>query len=244
LDTGEVVKPHAGNDGLPDNRTNDKAPGRPKGYFSFEPIFAPLKLTVDTDGNITVGFDSHLMTALGEIEFGGDIAVYSKDRREVPSQAFDATQLIVCEAGSGRKDCHGYQIHTGRKLSIDMDGKFHETVEANRITIDAQPGSRIVVTDVGGPPRTGARPAALIDIEEFDLSELGPNTEIDLEKSLAGFAADFSYDHVTGELRPINGARIARINKYKGETHYFQGTGMPKMDLPSELDCAQTAGQQ
>jgi hypothetical protein len=242
-DSGAVVKPHAGHDGLPKKRDNGRTTERPKGYFSFEPIFAPLKFTVDTGGNITVGFDRHLMTELGEIEFGGDVAVYSRDRRKVPDQAFDTTQLIVCQTGTDRKDCHGYQIHTGRKLSIDLNGQFHETVEANRITIDADPGSTVVVTDVGGPPLTGARPAASVDIEEFDLSELSPNTEIDLEKSLAGFAADFSYDHVTGEFRPINGSRVARIMKYKGETHYFRGTGMPDMDLPSEYDCAQTAGQ-
>jgi hypothetical protein len=121
-----------------------------------------------------------------------------------------------------------------------MNGQFQMTVERNRTTLDASPGSTVTVTDAGPPVKTGPHPAARIDIEEFDFSANSSDTEVDLERSQSGATNDLAYDHMTGELRPINGAKISNIKQYGGVRNALWGNGLPKMDLPGENDCAQT----
>jgi hypothetical protein len=241
-DAGTVVQPHAGNDGLPSRPDNgSKSALHPSGYFSYQPPIVPITFAISTDGQFSIDVNATIVTPLGVIRFGGNIAESSVDNKPLPDQSAGVTQLIICDQGSVRQNCKGYEIGTGRKLSIAMNGQFRQTVERNRITIDAWPGSTVTVSDAGPPAKTGARPAARIDVEEFDFSANSPDTEVDLERSQSGVTKDIAYDHMTGELKPINGAAISRIKQYAGVHHGMAiGNGMPKMDLPAENDCAQT----
>ena len=51
------------------------------------------------------------------------------------------------------------------------------------------------------------------DVKEFQFQEAGQKTAVDLERSYAGGTTDLSYDHFTGELKPINGARVSLYYK-------------------------------
>jgi hypothetical protein len=97
--------------------------------------------------------------------------------KPLPAETVGVTQLIICQAGGGAQVCRGYAIRTGRKVSIAPNGQFQEKVEDNRVTIDASPGSTVTVTDAGAPVARGPRPAARIDVEEFDFSVNSPDTE-------------------------------------------------------------------
>ncbi len=241
-DTGTVVKPHAGHDGLPAAGDNGKAKKHPEGFFSFQPDFLPINISVNSDGQFSVDLSATIVTPLGEIGFGGNIAHSTNGtvQTPLPPQAYNVTQLIVCLAGTARQRCQGYQIGSGRKLNIAMNGQFQQTVERNRITIDATRGSTITVTDTGATGDPGLHPAALVDIEEFDFSAQSKDTSVDLERSMKGANSDIGYDHMTGQLSLLNEARVADIRKYPGDHHKFWGNGMPSMDLPGENDCART----
>jgi hypothetical protein len=240
-DTGVVVQPHAGNDGLPSTSDNGHAKTHPEGFFSFQPDFLPISISISTDGQFSVDLSDSIVTPLGTITYGGGVArsTNGTTSKVLPPQAYDVTQLIVCLDGSDRHTCEGYQIGSGRKLNIAMNGQFQQTVERNRITIDAAPGSTITVTDTGPPATPGLHPAALIDIEEFDFQAQGKDTLVDLERGTKGSATDLGYDHMTGQLSLLNGARVGDITKYAGKHHTFYGNSLPKLDLPGENDCAQ-----
>ncbi len=57
---------------------------------------------------------------------------------------------------------------------------------------------------------------------------------MDLERS-AGGIADLSYDHFTGELKPINGARVSLYDKNSG--WWWEGKPSKRSDYPGEEQC-------
>jgi len=242
VDNGTKVQPHAGHDGLPDRPKNGKSSSKPAGYFSFQPDFVPITFNIGTDGHFSVDVSADIVTPMGRIGFSRNIAQTSDNHKDLPEQPFDVTQLIICQSGTDRQSCLGYTIDTGRKIHLALNGTFQQTVERNRITIDATPGSTITVDDAGGAAKVGPHPAARIDIEEFNFAAQSADTTVDLERDSSGSMPDLSYDHVTGELKPMNGAVVSRIRQYAGVHHSccFRADGMPKMDLPGENDCVQT----
>jgi hypothetical protein len=246
-DTGAAVQPHAGNGGLPRASDNGASPSHPTGYFSYEPPIVPIVLTIDTDGNVSLSAGKAFATPIGTFSFGLNAWQDSLKHTALPDQPFDATQLIICQSGANRQHCAVLQINSGRKVNITMNGRFQQTVERNRITIDAAPGSTLTVKDSGGPVRSGPHPAALVDLEELDFSALSTNTEVDLERSLSGTKPDLSYDHMTGDFGPSDGALVHVLGKYasvKGRVQipplWSQHNSLPKLDLPGENDCAHT----
>lgn len=114
-----------------------------------------------------------------------------------------------------------------------MNGVFVQDVERNRIVIDAAPGSTIKLTDNGPPTKLEAFGPAHIDIEEFHFNETSKETFVDLESSSSGTDTDLSYNHVTAELKPINGAKISTYATY----HWTDPSA--RSDYPSEQECLQ-----
>lgn len=110
--------------------------------------------------------------------------------------------------------CQAYQIGTGRKIHIEMNGSFVQDVERNRITIEAAPGSTIKLTDNGPPTKLEAFGPARVDVEEFHFNETSEDTDVDLERSRSGTTTDLSYDHITTELKPIHGAKVGLHVRY------------------------------
>jgi hypothetical protein len=94
----------------------------------------------------------------------------------------------------------------------------------------------------GSAPGTGngssttltAHGPARIDVKEFQFQETSLETAVDLERSPAGGIADLSYDHFTGELKPINGARVALYAKDSG---WWGDEPSKRSDYPGEEEC-------
>ena len=150
---------------------------RPVGYFSYQLPIIPITVTISTNGSISINVSKSIASPLGNIRFGGDVAETTADSRPLPAESVGVTQLIICQAGSSRQNCRGYAIRTGRKVSIGMNGRFQQTIENGRVTIDAYPGSTVTVTDAGAPVISNPRAAARIDVEDFYLNATSPYTE-------------------------------------------------------------------
>lgn len=130
--------------------------------------------------------------------------------------------------------CQAYQIGTGRKIHIRMNGDFGQDVERNRIHIEVTPGSTIKLTDNGPPTKLEAFGPARIDVEEFHFNETSEDTYVDLERSHSGTTTDLFYNHITAELKPINGAQVSTY-----ATHDMWGMPRARSDHPSEQECLQ-----
>lgn len=70
-------------------------------------------------------------------------------------------------------------------------------------------------------------------MEEFRFSEFGDETDVDLERSRSGTTAGLSYDHISGTLKPIHGAKV-----FTYETCNW-GSPSEENDYPSEEECLQ-----
>ncbi|MCO6003388.1 hypothetical protein NE236_00150 [Actinoallomurus purpureus] len=69
-------------------------------------------------------------------------------------------------------------------------------------------------------------------------------TNVDLDHDQRGNTGDLSYDHVTGDLQPANGARISRLARYR-EKDDWSGTGIKLGDkVPGEYECLQTPAKE
>ncbi|GII83803.1 hypothetical protein Ssi03_17930 [Sphaerisporangium siamense] len=209
----------------------------PMGHIAYQPPLLPIEFFIDTAGNIGVNAKSpKIVTPIGVFTISAGAV---KDLRgdPLPPEPADVTQVVICQ-GAEPKRCHAYQIGSGRKMRITMDGRFVQDIERNRVTIEAAPGSTITVTDNGPPSRVGeAHDAARLAVEEFTFFETSPHTNVDLEKSRSGIAADLSYDHISGRLAPVNGAKVARVEKYGAWS-----TRRGNWELPSEYECQQATG--
>lgn len=149
-----------------------------------------------------------LATLIGTVTVGVGV-VKNLAGQPLPPQPADVTQLIICLKDSAMRRCQAYQIGTGRKIHIEMNGSFVQDVERNRITIEAAPGSTIKLTDNGPPTKLEAFGPARVDVEEFHFNETSEDTDVDLERSRSGTTTDLSYDHITTELKPIHGAKVS-----------------------------------
>lgn len=76
------------------------------------------------------------------------------------------------------------------------------------------------------------------DIKEFQFQEAGQDTAVDLEHFSSGGIADLSYDHFTGELKPINRTRVSLYYEDNGWGWSPWGNE-PKNrgDYPGEQEC-------
>jgi len=218
----------------PKNATGDPTP--PMGHIAYQPPLLPITFSVDANGNIKVGINANLVTPLGTVTVSGSI-VRSAAGNLLPLQPADVTQLIICQKDSAGQRCEAYRIGTGRKIRIEMNGRFIQIVERNRIIIDAEPGSTIEVTDNGPPTKKfEAFGPARIGIEEFNFHETGEEAEVDLERSHAGVITDLSYDHISAELKPIHGAKVTTFKTY---SWYKWNEPDERSDYPSEQECLQ-----
>ena len=96
------------------------------------------------------------------------------------------------------------------------------------------PASESQITDNGSLTTLKPHGPACIDVTEFQFLGTGHQTAVDLEKSRAGGIADLSYDHFTGELKPINGARVALYAKDSG---WWGDEPRKRSDYPGEQEC-------
>jgi len=215
--------------GLPE-RPGDTGGPSPLGHIAYQPPLLPITFSIDTDGKIKVSVTTNLVNALGTVTVSGGIVTTSTGERLQPEPA-DVSQLIICQQSSAGQRCEAYQIGTGRKIHIEMNGKFVQDVERNRIVIEAAIGSTIEVTDNGPPTKLEAFGPARLDVEEFHFHETSEETDVDLERSRSGTIPDLSYDHITAEFKPIHGAKISIYDTYR-----WAGPDVRK-DYPSELEC-------
>jgi hypothetical protein len=74
-DTGTVVQPHAGIDGLPAKSGQGKSTSHPSGYFGYQPPILPIVFAVSADGQFSINVSSKFATPFGTIHFGGNIAM-------------------------------------------------------------------------------------------------------------------------------------------------------------------------
>lgn len=74
---------------------------------------------------------------------------------------------------------------------------------------------------------------ARIDVEVWDFNATSPDTDLDFEKSRSGQTPDLEYDHLTGDLKFINGAQVSRVDTY------WWSPRTPSNNIPSELECQQ-----
>lgn len=210
-----------------------KSTAAPTGNIAYQPPILPIQISIDSNFKITISAAAGIHTPLGDVEISGGVAYKQDSNEPLPERPADVTQLIICRRSSDGQECKAYQIDRGRKLRISMNGRFVQDVERNRIVLYADPGATIEITDDGPPTELRAHDRARVDVEEFYFHEFSKETEVDLEISQSGITADLSYDHITGELKPINGAQISRVKKYGSKGGY---------DLPSEWDCMQEKG--
>lgn len=97
-------------------------------------------------------------------------------------------------------------------------------------------------TETGGPAPIGHiafQPPLLpitfsIDVEEFRFHESSEEAEVDLERSRSGTETDLAYDHITGELKPIHGAKVSVYSTYSWTEPDTRN------DYPGEKECLET----
>jgi hypothetical protein len=219
--------------GLPPKPKDTGGPA-PVGNVSYQPPFLPFVISLDTNGSIRVATQAKIVTPLGAVTLGAGFVTSLVDNKPLPPRPADVTQLIVCPLGGNGTHCEAYQIDTGRKMRIEMDGRFIEEVEHNRVKIEAATGSTIKVIDIGPPSKLESHPAARIDVEGIHYYDTSGDTDVDLERSRSGTRNDLSYDHITGEMKPINGAQISQV-----KTDGFWST-LDGSDVPSENECLNT----
>lgn len=220
-----------GHDGLPE-RPDARGGPAPRGHIAYQPPLLPITFSVNTNGAVAITLNPRLVTFLGAVTVGVGI-VKDLAGQVLPPQPADVTQLIVCQRGSDGQHCQAYEIGTGRKIQIKMNGSFVQNVERNRIIIEAAPGSTINLADNGPPTKLEAFGPAREDVEEFHFSETGEETDVDLERSRSGTITDLSYDHITADLKPIHGAKVSTYATY----NWTQPS--VRKDYPSEQECMQ-----
>ncbi|MFB7518081.1 hypothetical protein [Streptomyces sp. NPDC056144] len=237
--------PRAGHDGLPGrDKQSDKPdePGfRPDGHLAYQLPIIPISFSISASGKFRVSVTPKLSTPLGTVSFstGVSSATDEETGKPLPPAPADVTQLFLCEKGQARRHCEGYRIGTGRKLTIEMDGKFVQQVEQQRIVIEAEPGSTIRVLDAGEPTKRDVRGPAYWAIEEYEIKARGKDySAIDLEQSYSGTKADLAYDHVTGELKTVNGAQVSQVTRHS--VFGYRDDVMTGADYPTEDKCLKT----
>jgi hypothetical protein len=88
-----------------------------------------------------------------------------------------------------------------------------------------------------GPVTTLSLGPACRDVTQHQFQEAGQETTVDLEHSSAGGTADLSYDHFTGDLKPIHGATVSRYKKYNGWWWPLGNQPTTRSDYPGEREC-------
>lgn len=88
-------------------------------------------------------------------------------------------------------------------FSMDTNGAVAITLNPRLVTFLG------AVTDNGPPAKLEALGPARVDVEGFQFNETSKDTDVDLERSRSGTTTDLSYDHMTAELKPIHGAKVA-----------------------------------
>jgi hypothetical protein len=212
---------------------DEKGGPAPTGNIAYQPPFLPIKLEIGLDGSISVTASPKLVTSLGTFSVTSGVIVNEADQKPLAPKPADVTQLVVCLDEAERR-CDAYQIDSGRRMRILVDGRVVEDVERNLITIRAGPGATVVVSDQGPPTNLTVHGPARIDVEEFDFSAQGTDTIVDFERSRSGYLADLTYDHINGRLKLVNGTQISRVQTYNLTTLH-----QPANNLPGELDCQQ-----
>jgi hypothetical protein len=220
-------------DGLPEPSDERGGPA-PEGTISLQLPFLPITFSLGLDGTVRYSVSTpKLVTPLAAVWFSLGSAV-GANHQPLPAPAPDVTELIICQLGGDGQPCSRYQIGTGRIIRIEMDGKFVTEVQQNRYTIKAAPGATIKVTDSGRNPPPDIPGPARINIETFDFSATGNETEVDLERSRSGTAVDLGYNHITGAITLLHGTTIARVNTFGGFSFAHV-----KNNVPAEVDCLQ-----
>lgn len=206
----------------------------PAGNVGFQPPFLPIVFKLETDGSISVAAATpDLVTPLGRVSLSGGVVV-KNDQTPFPAQPADVTQLIICRADDDQK-CRAYEIGSGRKMELTLDGRFVAEVERNRFVVRASPGASVNVRDVGDASVQTVYGPARVDVETWEFDATSPDTTVDFESSRSGQTPDLQYDHLTGAFTLINGARVGRIDRYSSNP--FRS---PKNNIPSEFQCKET----
>ncbi|MDX6740161.1 hypothetical protein [Actinocorallia sp. A-T 12471] len=184
--------------------------GDPEVQAAFTEQFVPVVLEVARDMPIA---DPRVKAVV----FVGTFVLekYLDGRANKEFESDDDTVLTVRQTIDGEVRVTVLRIKSDRKLRIEMDGKFVQTVEKDRIEIVAEPGSTIVITDAADSDvihQAGTAWLAFPDADEGD-------THIDLDtgetKRGNGPGMDMRIEYRTFQPSGPAGANGARIARWK-----------------------------
>jgi len=244
-DSGTFVPPKAGKRGLPGVPAGKRARGQNDPFEAragYDLPFLPLTFSINDNLDFTVEYNGKLVTPIGTFHLSAEGDLTSDRDRPLPPEPGDVSQLVICRDGPDKQPCQAFKISTGRRLHIVMNGNFIQDAEPNRILIHAGSGSKITVSDAGPPAPVGAHGPARIAIEETDFNETSAATDVDLERRKGGTSDDLSYDHITGKLALIGGAKISQLARYREKSGSWvkdAGINLGKK-IPGENECLQT----
>lgn len=155
-----------------------------KAAVGFQPVFVPLKITVNTDGEIGLSLAASWTTPLGTF----DLDVAKNDNKPAPPGVH---RLSVSYRKDGKKVVDRYEIRCNRAYRVFLNGKFQAKVSTAETVIEAAPytTSTIVVVDAAAPigpdlrplPEYQALPAAKVDLPD-PIGESGLGADLDPDR--------------------------------------------------------------
>ncbi|TCC36944.1 hypothetical protein [Kribbella sindirgiensis] len=159
-----------------------------KAAVGFTPVFIPLHITLNSEGEVSVSLAASWTTPLGTV----DLEVAKNDDK--PSSPA-VHRLAVSYRKDGRKLVDRYEIRCDRAYRVFLNGTFQARISTAETVIEAAPGveSTIIVVDAESPvgpnlkplPEYQALPAARIDLPN-PIAEQGLGADLDPNRMVVG----------------------------------------------------------
>jgi hypothetical protein len=158
-----------------------------KAAVGFKPVFIPVKVTVNTEGDVDFSLAADWATPIGTF----DLEVAKNDKPPPPA----VHRLSVSYRKDGRQLVDRFEIRCARAYRVFMNGKFQAKVSTAETMIEALPGtvSTIVVVDAESPvgpnlkplPEYQALAAARADLPD-PLGDSGLGADFDPDRIVVG----------------------------------------------------------
>ncbi len=181
-----------------------------KAAVGFQPVFIPLKVTVNSSGEVDVSLAVSWSIGIGTID-----AELGKNDDPAPPGVH---RLVVSHRKDGRQVWDRYEIRCDRASRIFLNGRFRERVSTAETVIEAEPGSTstIVVVDAAAPVGPDLRP-----LPEYQPLRGG---RIELPDPLGeyGLGSDLDADNLTTDNFVAGGKHPTE----NADIFYEYGTGL------------------
>ncbi|MEU4191002.1 hypothetical protein AB0E69_03830 [Kribbella sp. NPDC026611] len=159
-----------------------------KAAVGFQPVFIPLHISLNTEGEISVSLAASWTTPLGTV----DLAVEKNDDKPA---APGVHRLAVSYVKDGRKVQERYEIRCAREYRVFLNGRFQARVSTSQTVIEAAPGtaSTIDVVDAESPigpnlkplPEYQALPARSFHLPD-PIAQYGLGADLDPDRVVTG----------------------------------------------------------